>query len=117
MFLEREWSEAEELHFYTDASLDGYGAAFYRDGKIEYFGGPWSDFGIDGNDGTWHISELEALALLMGAATFGPALARRRVLVRVDNEATCVSVNKSRCADPGTVRSDTQYRGRGEDGD
>ena len=103
LFLEREWLDAEELRFYTDASLDGYGAAFLVDGKLEYFGGPWSDFGIDGNDGSWHISELEMLALLMAVDTWGSKLARRRVLVRVDNEATVTSVNKSRCADPGMM--------------
>ena len=103
MFLAREWLDAEELHFYTDASLDGYGAAFLVDGKLEYFGGPWSDFGIDGKDGSWHISELEALALVMAVATWGSKLSRRRVVVRVDNEATVTAVNKARCADPGMM--------------
>jgi hypothetical protein len=103
LFLAREWSDAEELHFYTDASLDGYGAAFLVDGKLEYFGGPWSDFGIDGKDGSWHISELEALALVMAVATWGSKLSRRRVVVRVDNEATVTAVNKARCADPGMM--------------
>ena len=103
LFLAREWLDAEELHFYTDASLDGYGAAFLVDGKLEYFGGPWSDFGIDGKDGSWHISELEALALVMAVATWGSKLSRRRVVVRVDNEATVTAVNKARCADPGMM--------------
>jgi hypothetical protein len=103
LFLEREWRDAEELHFYTDASLDGYGAAFLVNGKLEYFGGSWADLGIDGKDGSWHISELEALALLMAVATWGSKLSRRRVVVRVDNEATVTAVNKSRCADPGMM--------------
>ena len=61
--------------------------------------------GIDTSQASkqWHISELEAIALVAAAHEFGARLARRRVLVRVDNEACVTSFNKGRCSDGGMM--------------
>ena len=92
LMLEAEWSEAEELRFWTDASLDGYGAAFQLpSGAWEYFGGLWSEFGVDTSE--MHISQLEMLAAAMAFDTWGSHLSKRRVITRCDNESSVYTIN------------------------
>jgi len=97
---EEEWRNAETLNFWTDASLDGYGACFVLpDGTAQYFGGAWSEFGIDTRDGRWSISELEALVIWMAADVWSEHLTKRRFKMRCDNMSACYMLNKGCCAD------------------
>ena len=92
LMLEEEWVDAEELRFWTDASLDGYGAAFQLpSGEWEYFGGEWARFGVDTSE--MHISQLEMLAAAMAFDTWGEHLARKRVVTRCDNESSVFTIN------------------------
>lgn len=107
LLLESEWRDAEELRFWTDASMSGYGAAFeLPDGTWEYFGGEWAEFGVD-LDGL-HISQLEMLAAAQAFDTWGAHLARRRVVTRCDNESSVYTINsitsgKGSTTDPGMM--------------
>ena len=102
------FTSAERLGLFTDASLDGYGASFVlEDGTCEFFGGTWRDLlpGIDTSQAAkaWHISELEAVAVVMAAHQWGHRLAARRVAIRVDNESCVTAFNKGRARDPGMM--------------
>jgi ribA/ribD-fused uncharacterized protein len=99
------WEDAEELGFWTDASMDGFGACFLGPNGPEYFGGRWADYGIDPRAAGMHISELEALALALAVETWGHYLSGRRVSVRVDNEACVTMVNNRNARDPGMMHS------------
>jgi hypothetical protein len=99
------WEDAEELGFWTDASMDGVGACFLGPNGPEYFGGRWADYGIDPRAAGMHISELEALALSLAVSTWGHYLSQRRVSVRVDNEACVTMVNNRNARDPGMMHS------------
>jgi hypothetical protein len=101
LILEELWRDAEELQFWTDASLDGYGACFNTPDGPQFFGGLWSDFGVDTSE--MHISELEMLAVGMAVHQWGQYLAQRRVLIRVDNEACVHTLASGRCRDPGMM--------------
>jgi len=95
LMLEKEWIEAEELRFWSDASggaNGGYGAAFQLpSGDWEYFGGLWREFGVDTSE--MHISQLEMLAAAMAFDTWGEHLSRKRVVTRCDNESSVYTIN------------------------
>jgi hypothetical protein len=107
LMLEEEWTEAEELRFWTDASLDGFGAAFQLPtGEWEYFGGEWSQFGVDTSE--MHISILEMLAAAMAFDTWGAHLAQRKVITRCDNLSSVFTINAltgggGKTTDPGML--------------
>jgi len=103
MLLEEQWTQADVLRFWTDASLDGYGAVYETPDGPEFFYGKWSDFGLDMKDGSWHISEAEMAVVSMAAATWGHHLGGRRVVTRCDNDACVQSINRGRCKDPGMM--------------
>jgi hypothetical protein len=106
MMLDDYFTTAEELGLYTDASLEAFGACWVRpDGTAEYFSGRWDEVlpGIDTSQetGEFHISELEALVVLMAMHQWGAHFGGRRIVTRCDNESAVTAINRMRCADPG----------------
>ena len=111
MMLDDYFTTAEELGLYTDASLEAFGACWVRpDGTAEYFSGRWDEVlpGIDtrqvlpdGSVGEWHISELEALVVLMAMDQWGSHFGGRKIITRCDNESAVAAINRMRCVDPG----------------
>jgi len=111
MMLDDYFTTAEELGLYTDASLEAFGACWVRpDGTAEYFSGRWDEVlpGIDtrqvlpdGSVGEWHISELEALVVLMAMHQWGSHFGGRKIVSRCDNESAVAAINRMRCVDPG----------------
>jgi len=96
---------AEELGLFTDASLEGFGAAFVLpDGTCEVFSGRWDAVlpGIDTSQETkeWHISEMELLVVIMAMQQWSSHLTQRRVLARCDNESAVHAINSGRARDP-----------------
>ena len=102
---------AEELTLFTDASLTGVAVTYILpDGTAEVYSARWDELlpGIDTSQasGLWHVSELEALGVLIAAEIFHDhergSFAGRRVAFRVDNESTVTALNRRRGArDPG----------------
>ena len=99
--------EFTELRFFTDASFLGFGACFDTPDGPQFFCGRWTDFGLPPPEeleaSGWHISELEMLAVAMAAETWGHYLARRKGVIRVDNEASVHTINNGRCHDGGMM--------------
>jgi len=104
------FTAAEAVGLFTDSSLTGFGASFvFGDGTCEFFGGRWKDIpgfeDIDTSQATnaWHISELEAVAAAMALHQWSAQLARRRIVMRIDNDPFVVALNSGRCRDPGMM--------------
>ena len=96
---------AEELSLWTDASFSGFGACFMTPDGPQYFGGRWSDYGLNPKAEGFHISELEACAVALAMDLWGKYLSQRRIVMRCDNEATVHMINTGRCKDPGMMCS------------
>lgn len=99
-------TDVSEAGIYPDASLEGFGATFVRpDGTAEYLYGRWDQIlpGIDTSQetGEWHVSEFEALALLVCMHQWGAHFGGKRIIGRSDNESTVTAVNSMRCSDAG----------------
>jgi hypothetical protein len=95
----------------TDASsLQGLGGAVLRDGVLEHFGEKWRE---DVREGQMingerkpliDIACLEALTVVIAAATWGNKWSGRKIVVRSDSSPTCFSFNKLASRDPTMVR-------------
>jgi hypothetical protein len=95
----------------TDASsLQGLGGAVLQEGVLEYFGEKWRDDIRDGRmvDGERKplidIACLEALTVVVAAATWGHEWSGRKIVMRSDSSPTCFSFNKLASRDPTMVR-------------
>jgi hypothetical protein len=93
----------------TDASsLIGHGEAMVLDGVVLYFAGKWSPRMRAGTfrDGVRHplidIACLEALTVIVAAATWGHSWTGRKVVLRSDSSPTVFCFNKLASKDPTT---------------
>lgn len=95
----------------TDASsLVGYGGAMVMDGLVLYFAGKWSKQIREGTvlDGVRSplvdIACLEALTVIVAAATWGHLWSGRKVVLRSDSSPTVFCFNKLASKDPTMAR-------------
>ena len=95
----------------TDASsLQGFGGAVLLDGVLEYFGGKWREdiragkMVDDERKPIIDIAVLEALTVVVAAATWGSQWTGRKIVMRSDSSPTCFSFNKLASRDPTMVR-------------
>ena len=76
----------------TDAAgQGGYGGCLWEGDKMRYFAGEWSE---RIKSARINIAVLEAWAVVMAAATWGPKLHGRKVIFRSDSSPTCFCLNK-----------------------
>ena len=76
----------------TDAAgQGGYGGCVWEGNVMNYFAGEWSE---RIKEARINIAALEAWAVTMVAATWGPKLHRRKVIFRSDSSPTCFCLNK-----------------------
>ena len=76
----------------TDAAgQGGYGGCLWEGEEMKYFAGTWSD---QIKVARINIAVLEAWAVIMAAATWGPKLHGRRVIFRSDSSPACFCLNK-----------------------
>ncbi|PNH10171.1 hypothetical protein TSOC_003112 [Tetrabaena socialis] len=80
-----EFRGADGAVIFTDASGQGYGAAW----EAEELQGVWA-----ADQRQLHIAWLELTAILQALRTFGPQLQRRRVLIRCDNTQAVAAVTR-----------------------
>ncbi len=93
-FMDFQDSMAEEIGFFTDASAAenlGFGAYF----RGEWVAKQWPPgfIVIPGKDPS--IAPLELYALTVGVVLWAPMLRNRRVIIRTDNQAAMMMVNKN----------------------
>ena len=76
----------------TDAAgQGGFGGCLWEGNIMNYFAGEWSD---QIKNARVNIAVLEAWAVTMAAATWGPKLHGRKVIFRSDSSPTCYCLNK-----------------------
>ena len=95
----------------TDASsLEGYGGALLSDGVLFYFSGKWRE---DVRAGRMEdrerkpivdIAALEAITVIVAAATWGSRWSGKKVVLRSDSSPTCFCFNKLASKDPAMAR-------------
>ena len=78
MFFDEHWSTNIDLHLYTDACADSYGA---------FFGTAWIMDTFKGDDRKRTITWKELYAIVISCATWGHLLRTKRVLFHCDNLA------------------------------
>merc|ERR1711966_295344 len=76
----------------TDAAgQGGFGGCLWEGNIMNYFAGEWSD---QIKNARVNIAVLEAWAVAMAAATWGPKLSGKKVIFRSDSSPTCYCLNK-----------------------
>ena len=76
----------------------GYAGVLWEDDTLLYFHGTWSQ---DIRKARVNIAFLEAWVVIMIAATWGKKFSGRKVVIRSDSMATCLSLNKLWADHPG----------------
>lgn len=82
-----QWSSSDLLHLYTDASDIAVAGVYQKQWFYRCFVGKYAIFRDK------PIVYKEMLALLMAVATFGSQLAGQRIVLHVDNQAVCFTIN------------------------
>ena len=95
----------------TDASsLEGYGGALLSDGVLLFFSGKWREDVRAGRMENLErkpivdIAVLEALTVIVAAATWGSRWSGKKVVLRSDSSPTCFCFNKLASKDPAMAR-------------
>jgi hypothetical protein len=93
IMLTEQWSQPD-ITFTSDSCLSGFGA--WNPTARTYMKGKFPTHIIDT---TQHINQLELLTIVLAAKLWGHTWRGKRILVRCDNEASCMVINNGKSKD------------------